>query len=45
MYAVFAEVDAKAGAVFTVPTINSGTSAAAVGVDPKAITLGISHSF
>ena len=45
VYAVFAEVDAKAGAVFTIPTINTGTSAAAVGVDPKAITLGISHSF
>jgi predicted porin len=45
VYGAFTEVDSKSGASFVMPGLNGGTSAAAVGVDPKAITVGISHTF
>lgn len=45
VYGMFTEVDSKSGASFVMSGLNGGTSAAAVGVDPKAVTLGISHTF
>lgn len=45
VYGMFTEVDSKSGASFVMPGLNGGSSTAAVGVDPKAVTLGISHTF
>ena len=45
VYGMFTEVDSKSGASFSMPGLNGGSSTAAVGVDPKAVTLGISHTF
>jgi predicted porin len=45
VYGAFTEADSKSGASFVMPGLNGGTSAATVGVDPKAITIGISHTF
>lgn len=45
VYGMFTEVDSKSGASFVMPGLNGATNTAAVGVDPKALTLGISHTF
>lgn len=45
VYGAYTLIDSKSGASFVLPGINGGTSTAAVGVDPKAVTIGISHTF
>jgi GBP family porin len=45
VYGMFSEVDSKSGASFVMPGLNGGSSAAVDGADPKAVTIGISHTF